>query len=382
MPSQSSKGSASIGELESAALTKARTTYATNSQSEEGNSDDSGKNHSSKQSESTEQPQRSKGAISIRDLESNALRKTKTSYRATGSSENESINESHDYPTPNQKLSTTSRKPGAAFVPGPSFNPRTTNRGSFAESRRPLMSEDPKPSISEETVTNTRMDNISEVTVIAVPVESVEEGIRPQSGGVVSDDTRKQKSFLCHMECLGMNIYVTTWRFIEVIVVLIIVGALVGVLVSTMSESDNTSQGEEDSSKEENKVPNEVSDPFKENEYIASSQLLTWNNHREIASGQNGDLASIHNNEENEFIADLTNGEDKYFVGGYRNETNLTQWLWSDETDWDVTLSKWGPGQPDRQYQTKLVLGHNGKADEWDDEDGDSMFKAIYRIPS
>ena len=116
-------------------------------------------------------------------------------------------------------------------------------------------------------------------------------------------------------------------------------------------------------------------------EYIASSQLLTWDDHRTIAIKNNGDLASIHDDKENTFVAGLTNGKEKYFVGGYRNEYDLTQWIWSDGTDWNVTLSHWGPGQPDRESQTKLALGQNGKAKDWDDVDGDSMFKAIYKIP-
>ena len=47
-----------------------------------------------------------------------------------------------------------------------------------------------------------------------------------------------------------------------------------------------------------------------------------------------GRLASIHTEEENDFLNTLANGP-SYWIGGYPNDTIQKSWVWSDFTEFD-----------------------------------------------
>ena len=59
--------------------------------------------------------------------------------------------------------------------------------------------------------------------------------------------------------------------------------------------------------------------------------------------GYTGNLASVHDNTTNTFVADLAPG--RAWLGGYQNGNGEDEpWLWSDGSIWDY--KNWGAGEP------------------------------------
>ena len=82
------------------------------------------------------------------------------------------------------------------------------------------------------------------------------------------------------------------------------------------------------------------------------------------APDNDGDLASVPNQETNDFLSKLATGN--FWVGGYRNTFN--EWSWSDGTPW--TFESWSKGQPDdnRGYEDYVgFVDWNGEKGKWND---------------
>ena len=60
------------------------------------------------------------------------------------------------------------------------------------------------------------------------------------------------------------------------------------------------------------------------------------------------DLASIHSQEENDFLREIT-GNTNVWVGGRRSCSGCEDFKWSDETPWDFTA--WHRVQPDNNVR-------------------------------
>ena len=67
-------------------------------------------------------------------------------------------------------------------------------------------------------------------------------------------------------------------------------------------------------------------------------------------------LASVHDNETNEFLTNLTGGSEWTWVGGYLGDDDL--WYWVDGSKW-TGYNNWGPGQPDNLWGKDDHLGLN-----------------------
>jgi len=84
-------------------------------------------------------------------------------------------------------------------------------------------------------------------------------------------------------------------------------------------------------------------------EYAIKHGHQNWTDHEKAAMAWGGHLASVHSEDEYDFILNLLDAERKYFLGGVRipgrstgsgNET----WEWSDGSPWDYTA--WAEGEP------------------------------------
>ena len=83
-----------------------------------------------------------------------------------------------------------------------------------------------------------------------------------------------------------------------------------------------------------------------------------------LAFAYQADLASIHSDEENEFVAELSHNN-WFWLGGKRPWKSCPYFLWSDESEWDY--DHWLAGQPDNNRGNEgcvLVIGRNHK---WND---------------
>ena len=82
------------------------------------------------------------------------------------------------------------------------------------------------------------------------------------------------------------------------------------------------------------------------------------------APNNDGDLASVPNQETNDFLSKISMG--KFWIGGYRNNFNV--WSWSDGTPW--TFDSWYKGQPDDHGGREDYLSFvdwKGKKGKWND---------------
>ena len=71
------------------------------------------------------------------------------------------------------------------------------------------------------------------------------------------------------------------------------------------------------------------------------------------------DLASIHDEDTNKILSELT-GVDDHWIGGKKD--NKGNWSWSDGSPWDY--ENWGPGEGHDDAYAEMVKGGG-----WEDED-------------
>merc|ERR1719410_1616135 len=71
---------------------------------------------------------------------------------------------------------------------------------------------------------------------------------------------------------------------------------------------------------------------------------VKWDDAREHCLSEEADLASIHSEEENDFLREIT-GNTRTWVGGRRSCPSCNDFKWSDGTPMDFTA--WHPVQPD-----------------------------------
>ena len=86
-----------------------------------------------------------------------------------------------------------------------------------------------------------------------------------------------------------------------------------------------------------------------------------WNGARAHCQGQgpSGDLASIPDQETNEFISSLLPDAGGYWIGG-TDAASEGAWQWSDGTPWSYT--SWGRGEPNNDGgQHYLVTANYGR---------------------
>ena len=98
--------------------------------------------------------------------------------------------------------------------------------------------------------------------------------------------------------------------------------------------------------------------------YKFVSERISWTDAEAACIAEGGNLASIPDQETNDFLTSLT--EIYAWVGGRRLEAGQNVWGWTDGTEWSYT--NWGPGQPDNLEgsQDYIAINHGGVG-LWDD---------------
>ena len=93
--------------------------------------------------------------------------------------------------------------------------------------------------------------------------------------------------------------------------------------------------------------------------YKMVSSGKDWNGARAHCQGQgpSGDLASIPDQETNEFITSLLPDAGGYWIGG-TDAASEGAWQWSDGTPWGYT--NWGSGEPNNDGGQHYLVTANG----------------------
>ncbi|KAL6466277.1 hypothetical protein MHYP_G00264100 [Metynnis hypsauchen] len=101
--------------------------------------------------------------------------------------------------------------------------------------------------------------------------------------------------------------------------------------------------------------------PFGSHLYKLFTMQKSWKDAKGICEQNDASLASVHNNNENNFIMSLFSGQaGTVWLGGYY-EPGLDQWRWSDFSEFDHT--NWSQGEPNGSGNC-LQIYSNGR---WDD---------------
>ncbi|XP_067653963.1 uncharacterized protein [Haliotis asinina] len=97
--------------------------------------------------------------------------------------------------------------------------------------------------------------------------------------------------------------------------------------------------------------------------YFVANWTVTWEAARLDCARRGSDLVSIHNSQEQGFLANLLNETQAtyhptqgYWTGGVY-VTATGEWIWVDMTK--ASFTTWGPGQPATQNYDQRVLLHN-----------------------
>ena len=96
--------------------------------------------------------------------------------------------------------------------------------------------------------------------------------------------------------------------------------------------------------------------------YKYISEAVTWSQARARCRAEQGDLASVHNRAENEFIRGLSRGE-RLWLGGRRSSRDFT---WSDGSVWD--FDNWDGGEPNNYFQDEDCLELYTQRAAWNDD--------------
>ena len=67
----------------------------------------------------------------------------------------------------------------------------------------------------------------------------------------------------------------------------------------------------------------------------------------------NSNLASIHDIQTNDFLKELSGGNDNAWIGGWRLDNNEA-WMWSDGSTW-TGFASWAPDQPDNNDEIEAL---------------------------
>jgi len=122
-------------------------------------------------------------------------------------------------------------------------------------------------------------------------------------------------------------------------------------------------------------------------EYSLVHGHQSWTVHEEMAVAWGGHLASVHSQEEYDFILSLRDPElnHKYFLGGMRIRTSKGNetWAWSDGSTWNYTA--WADSEPSNLngLEDRMEILKSGTKNKWsscwNDVESTSLRPAIYK---
>ena len=105
--------------------------------------------------------------------------------------------------------------------------------------------------------------------------------------------------------------------------------------------------------------------------YKFQTTKLFWSDARKSCQADGGDLASVVDQETNEFIKNLASGYT--WIGGYRVVDNQDVWGWTDGSVW--SYENWASGKPDNLQQDVVAMYHTGQ---WDDGSNQTTHQQSY----
>ena len=125
--------------------------------------------------------------------------------------------------------------------------------------------------------------------------------------------------------------------------------------------------------------------------YLLTDSTMTWSSAQAYAESLGGNLVTINNAAENQWLKNTFGTTENLFIGFSDAETEGT-WKWAsgEVADWvwggDNTgiYTDWGPNQPDdfNGNQDYAILSHVSapNTDKWDDVNSDALFRGIIEI--
>ena len=108
---------------------------------------------------------------------------------------------------------------------------------------------------------------------------------------------------------------------------------------------------------------------------------MTWEDARTYCMGFGGDLVSIINSSEVNFIYNQTKdmGNYKFWIGLYRNKTTSNSrigWIWSDGNTF-TNFYQWHFGEPNNYKNNENCAEVFAKSTRWNDNDCSKKFSSI-----
>ena len=102
--------------------------------------------------------------------------------------------------------------------------------------------------------------------------------------------------------------------------------------------------------------------------YAVYDQSISWTSASAACEYARGHLATVQDEEEEEFIKSIVGNKAFYWLGGYKDDND--NWRWVTDESWEYT--DWSPGQPDNysaiDEAPQGFLVYSTAFDSWDDQ--------------
>uniref|UniRef100_A0A9J8AAW4 C-type lectin domain-containing protein n=1 Tax=Cyprinus carpio carpio TaxID=630221 RepID=A0A9J8AAW4_CYPCA len=100
---------------------------------------------------------------------------------------------------------------------------------------------------------------------------------------------------------------------------------------------------------------------------------LSWDDAEVTCLNNGGNLASVHNKQQYDFLKSMISSSQSYWIGGY-DAVSEGKWFWSDGSQMNYRL--WNPGEPNNLESSEHCIQMNfGAAGNWNDQ------KCTVKIP-
>ncbi|MGK7952731.1 MAG: NF038122 family metalloprotease [Xenococcaceae cyanobacterium] len=148
-------------------------------------------------------------------------------------------------------------------------------------------------------------------------------------------------------------------------------------------EGDDVIFGEDELNDSSNIAPLNIDGSFTygQSTYILTPKAMTWKDAQAYAESRGGNLVTINDAAENQWLKDTFGTTEALFIGMSDAETEGT-WKWASGQS--VTYTDWAPNEPNdyQGNQDYAILSHiwNDNTDKWDDVTNGSSFRGIIEI--
>ena len=148
-------------------------------------------------------------------------------------------------------------------------------------------------------------------------------------------------------------------------------------------EGDDVIFGEDEYNDSSNIAPLTIDGSFTygQSTYILTPKAMTWQDAQAYAESRGGNLVTINDAAENQWLKDTFGTTEALFIGMSDAETEGT-WKWASGQS--VTYTDWAPNEPNdaQGNQDYAILSHiwNSSTDKWDDVTNGASFRGIIEI--